>query len=262
MSADLPPVPIRRTVVSRRLHHHFLLLLALALAPAGVALPAAAGPLPDPDAPGLSVSDRSRLLLERIRGEQERLVSLEAEFVQQRESEFLAAPEESRGRFAYLAPDLVRWDYDEPKPVSMVIRDNEMLTWYKDLGKAERLKVGKVSSQVFRYLNASGSLESLMKYFAVTVSFPKLPTEPYRLELAPRYARIKKRLAGMSLRIDRALFLPIGVRYVESNGDVTEYRFEKLRRNGAVAAGRFDLALPPGVEVRTIDLDRSGKAEP
>lgn len=219
-------------------------------------------PMPDPDAAGLSLSERSAALLDRIRVEQARLTTLEAEFVQRRESEFLAEPEDSRGTFAYRAPDLVRWDYLEPKPVSMVIHDNEMLTWYKDLGKAERLKVGRVSSQVFRYLNASGSLESLMKYFFVTTSFPKESSEPYQIELAPRYARIKKRLAGMTMWIGRDFFLPVRVRYVEVNGDVTEYRFEKLKRNGAIPPARFDLALPPGVEVKTIDLDRSGKAEP
>jgi outer membrane lipoprotein-sorting protein len=144
----------------------------------------------------------------------------------------------------------------------MVIRDNEMLTWYKDLGKAERLKVGRVSSQVFRYLNASGSLESLMKYFAVTVAFPKEPGDSYRLELAPRYARIKKRLSSMTLWIDPALYLPVQVRYVEPNGDLTEYRFANLKRNGTIPASRFELELPQGIEIKVIDLDRGGSAEP
>lgn len=39
----------------------------------------------------------------------------------------------------------------------MVIREDEMLTWYKDLGKAEKVKVGRASSQVFRYLNAGAA---------------------------------------------------------------------------------------------------------
>lgn len=236
-------------------------VLAGWVAAAGVAT-ADENPLPDPSVPGLSLAERSSALIDRIQLEQKRLTALEADFTQRRESEFLAAPEESRGSFAYSAPDLVRWDYLEPKPVAMVIRDNEMLTWYKDLGKAERLKVGRVSSQVFRYLNASGSLESLMRYFAVTVVFPKEAAEPYRLDLLPRYARIQKRLSAMSLWIDRALFLPVQVRYVEPNGDLTEYRFANLKRNGAILASRFELELPQGVEVKVIDLDRGGPAEP
>lgn len=222
---------------------------------------AGAGSLPDPDLPGLTLSERSSALLDRIQAEQKRLTALEADFVQHRSSEFLAEPEESRGSFAYRAPDHVRWDYFEPKPLSLVIHEDEMTTWYKDLDKAERIKVGRVSSQVFRYLNASGSLDTLMKYFAVTIAFPQ-GDEAYRLELAPRYSRIKKRLQGMALWIDRRRFLPVRVRYVEVNGDTTEYRFENLRQNGEIPLARFELEIPKGVEIRDVDLDRDRPSKP
>ncbi|MEO8274639.1 MAG: outer membrane lipoprotein carrier protein LolA [Thermoanaerobaculia bacterium] len=253
---------------------------------------AASDKVPDPQAPGLTLAQRSEALVDRIRFEQKRLRTLEADFVQYRVSEFLAAPEESRGTFSYSAPDLVRWDYTSPKPVSLVIREDEMVTWYRDLGKAERVKVGRASSQVFRYLNASGSLDTLMKYFAVTFAFPGSSSpdagatgaspaagatgateatgavgaagattgaagDAYRLDLAPRFARIRKRLAAMSLWIDPKVFLPARVRYVEANGDTTEYRFDHLRLNGEVPPSRFELAIPKEVEIRVVDLDRA-----
>ena len=243
------------------------LVLGLVLAPAAArGEDKDGGKVPDPEAPGLTLALRSEALVDRIRFEQKRLRTLEADFVQDRVSEFLTVPEESRGQFAYSAPDLVRWDYVSPKPVSLVIREDEMLTWYRDLGKAERVKVGRASAQVFRYLNASGSLDTLMKYFAVTFVFPPASPagarEPYRLDLAPRFARIRKRLAAMSLWIDRDLFLPVRVRYVEVNGDTTEYRFDHLRRNGEIPLARFDLAIPPEVEIRVVDLDRGRDAKP
>lgn len=241
------------------------LSLVLASVLASSAARAAEEKVPDPEAPGLTLAQRPAVLLDRIRFEQERLRTLEADFVQYRVSEFLTAPEESRGTFAYSAPDLVRWDYESPKPVSLVIREDEMLTWYRDLGKAEKVKVGRASSQVFRYLNASGSLDTLMKYFAVTFAFPAAApggtTEPYRLDLAPRFSRIRKRLAAMSLWIDRKLFLPVRVRYVEVNGDTTEYRFDRLRLNGVIPPERFELAIPKEVEIRVVDLDR-GRSGP
>ena len=66
----------------------------------------------------------------------------------------------------------------------------------------------------------------------------------------------------MSLWIDRKLFLPVRVRYVEANGDTTEYRFENLRRNGEIPSTRFELAIPPDVEVRVVDLDRGRDSKP
>lgn len=241
----------------------FAALLALLLLPAaplaGADRPAATPP--DPEAPGLTSSQRLSALIERVKWEQARLDSLEADFVQERASEFLARPEASHGRFSYASPDRVRWEYVDPKPISMVIHGDEMVTWFRDLGRAEKVKVGRVSSQVFKYLNATGSLESLMGYFAVTFRTP-VAGEPYQLELEPRYPRIAKRLSGMSLWIDRELYLPVRVRYVEANGDTTDYRFAKLRANAPIPDERFELELPKDVPVRVVDLDKGRVSAP
>jgi len=234
--------------------------LLLAAAPARAAAPV--GTPPDPEAPGLTASERLSALIDRVKWEQKRLESLEADFVQERSSEFLARPEAARGRFSYSSPDRVRWEYLQPKPISMVIRGDEMLTWFRDVGRAERVKVGRVSSQVFRYLNATGSLESLITYFAVTLVPPPDRTEAYRLELEPRYPRIAKRLARMTLWIDRELYLPVRVRYVEPSGDTTDYRFEHLRANGPIPRDRYELALPEDVPVKVVDLDRGRVSAP
>lgn len=229
----------------------FVLLLALA-APAWAAKEPAAPP--DPDAPGMALTDRLDALIERVKYEQKRLRTLEADFVQEKASEFLAAPETARGHVSFAHPDRVRWEYLSPKPISLLIRDDVMLTWYRDLGRAERVKVGRLSSQVFQYLNAAGSLESLLRYFRANVTFPP-GREPFKIELVPRFARVARRLASMTLWVDRDLYVPRRVRYVEPNGDVTEYRLEQLRVNAAIPDDRFELELPPTVTIQEIDLD-------
>jgi outer membrane lipoprotein carrier protein len=198
---------------------------------------------------------RFEALVDRVQEEQKRVETLEAEFVQEKASEFLASPETSRGTVSFASPDRVRWEYRSPKPISLVIQGETMLTWYRDLGRAERIEVGRLSSQVLQYMNASHSLESLLHYFHATASFPEAP-QPYKLELVPRFARVARRLASMTLWIDRASFLPVRVRYAEPNGDVTEYRLDELKLNRPLPADRFELDLPAGVEVREIDLDR------
>jgi len=245
------PAPLRRR-------------LAVAMAALALAAPAAGaddGRAPAPDAPGLTLNQRFEALLERVKYEQKRLTTLEADFVQEKASEFLAAPETAHGSLAFKSPDRVRWEYRDPNPISLVIAGDEMLTWYRDVGRAERVKVGRQSSQVFQYLNASGSLESLLRYFRATVTFAG-GGEPYRIELVPRFARVARRLASMTLWIDRAVFLPVRVRYVEPNGDVTEYQLEQLRVNQPIPDARFVLELPPDVAVREIDLEggRGGAA--
>jgi outer membrane lipoprotein-sorting protein len=228
-----------------------ILLAFLAATPSFAAKPPV---VPDPLAAGLTGPQRLQALVDRVKYEQRQLKTLEASFVQQQESSMLAAPEESKGTFSYAAPDKVRWEYQSPSPITVVIRGDEMTTWYRDLKRAETLKVGRYSNQVFKYLGASGSLQTLLEYFTVKLKLPEKKGEPYRMELVPKYQRIAKRLKGMTLWIDDATFFPSRLKYVEADGDTVEYQFRGMKRNAPIPAERFVLKLPPGVQTRVVDV--------
>lgn len=228
-----------------------ILLVVLALC----AMPAtAATKVPDPSAPGLSGTERLQALLDRVRIEQKKLKTLEARFVQHQESTMLAAPEDSTGVFSYAAPDRVRWEYQQPSPITVVIQGDQMTTWYRDLRRADLVKVGRYSNQVLKYLGASGNMQTLLDYFTVKLAMPAKKGDPYRLELVPRYARISKRLKSMTLWIDPEVFFPTRMRYVEADGDTTDYEFRDLKKNAPLPADRFVLKLPKEVQTRVIDL--------
>jgi outer membrane lipoprotein-sorting protein len=239
---------------------HILALLTLAL-PALSPLGAWGAPvLRDPRT--VAAGERLPALVERIKAEQQKLKTLEARFVQVQESSLLAAPEKATGHFSYTAPDRVRWEYESPKPISVVVRGEQMTTWYHDLKRAELIKIGRYSNQVFKYLGASGDMKTLLEYFDVKLGTSSTKGEPYRLELTPRFQRIAKRLKSMTLWIDDATFLPVHLRYVEADGDTMEYRFEDLKRNGRIPEDRYVLQLPKGVETRVVDLGREPKSKP
>lgn len=208
----------------------------------------------DPMAAGLSPRERLDALIEQVKEAQNGLQTMTADFTQNKDSSLLLEPESSTGRFVYEAPDRARWEYVAPKPIEMTILGDEMTTWYKDLGRADRVSIGSVSEQVFKYMGASGSLETLMKYFSVTAEFPESDGEPYRLALLPKYPRIKKRLKSMDLWIDPQRYMPTRLRYIEAGGDETELLFENLTTNSALPAGAFELSMPSDVEVKNISL--------
>lgn len=220
----------------------------------------AASKAPDPAAPGLSGSQRLQALLDRVRIEQQKLKTLEARFVQHQESSMLAAPEDSTGVFSYAAPDRVRWEYQKPSPITVVIQGDQMTTWYRDLRRADLVKVGRYSNQVLKYLGASGNMQTLLDYFTVKLSMPEKAGDPYRMALVPRYARISKRLKSMTLWIDSGTFFPARMEYVEADGDTTRYEFRDLKRNAPIPADRFVLKLPKEVQTRVIDLGSGEKA--
>lgn len=209
---------------------------------------------PDPEAPGLSTSQRLEKLIERIKWEQARLKSMQATFVQNKESVLLIQPEEASGKFWFEAPDKVRWDYEKPNPTTVLVNEEQMLTWYRDLKRAERIDVGKQADRVMQYLSASNSLETLQRYFILKVAFPKDPKEPYRLELSPRFARVAKRIKLMTVHLDRAGYWPVYLQYIEPDGDRTELRFTAVTLNGKIAPETFKIELPKDVEVKVIDF--------
>jgi len=210
-----------------------------------------AADVPDPSDASLSSVERLRALVERMKIEQKGFTTLVAHFQQETSAEMLAEVETSKGTFYYEAPDKVRWQYDSPTPKVIVINGEELVTWYKDLNRAEKVQVGRYSDAVFKYLGASGSLETLMDYFSLRVDFPD-GNEPYRVDLVPRYKRVEKRLRDMKVAIDGKLFVPVELAYTEPNGDSTQYKFSDFKVNEPIPAKHFELDLPAGVDVRVI----------
>lgn len=232
-------------------HRRWTLALA-SLLTLVLCLGAEADDLPDPEAEGLSTTEKLERLIERIKRQQADLQTMEAEFIQRKESMLLLEPEESRGYFWYHSPDRVRWDFTAPNDTVVMIRANEMLTWYRDLGRAERVNVGKQADRVMEYLSASNSLETLQQYFNLQVSFPKDPEAPYSLELSPKFSRVAKRIKGMAIKLHRQGFYPVYLRYEEPDGDKTELFFQNVTVNEEIDDKNFDIELPPEVEVKEI----------
>jgi outer membrane lipoprotein-sorting protein len=214
--------------------------------------------LPDPRQEDLGPTERVDALLERVRIEQGRITSLQATFVQNKQSAMLLEPVEATGEFAFAAqPDRVRWEYRTPNPISILIVDEEMTTWYRDIQQAERIGVSSQSQRVLKYLGAGSSMEDLLQYFELTLTVPTDPDEPYIFDLEPRFDKVAKRLQGMTVWVHPEYFLPTRLRYVEADGDVTDMQFGEMRINQGVPEDYFELELPNTVEVRQVDPDRS-----
>lgn len=230
------------------------LLVSFALVTTSASVSFAEETLPDPDEEGLGGGERIAALLERVKIEQSRLETLEASFRQIKESQLLLEPEESFGTFSYQAPDRARWEFSEPVQTLVVIRGQEMLTWYRELGRAERIDVGRQADRVMQYLSASNSLDTLQRYFTLRVAFPEDETLPYRIELDPRFARVARRIAGMKIWLDPELWVPSRLEIEEPDGDRTEYFFSDFRKNETIPASTFEPEMGDDVEVTELQL--------
>ncbi|MBV8203296.1 MAG: hypothetical protein JOZ15_22000, partial [Acidobacteria bacterium] len=100
-----------------------------------------------------------------------------------------------------------------------------------------------------------------LEFFTVELTLPKENGAPYRLQLLPRYERIKKPIKSMQVDIDSERFFPNHLEYQEADGDSTSYDFKDFQWNPQLPADRFALQLPPGVENRVVDLGKDAKPQ-
>lgn len=202
----------------------------------------------DPEAAGLSPAERVEALVARASYEQGRIRTLEARFTQRKESELLLEPELSSGTLSFQAPDRLRWEFAAPTSITLLIRDRRMITWYRALDRVEDVELGRHGERFTKLLGPGASLAELRRYFSLAVAFPAAQDRPYRIDLEPLSRRIERRVQKMTIHLDRELFVPIYLSYVEAPGEVTELELEDLQINGKIPEDRFELELPEGVE--------------
>ena len=222
-------------------------LLALSLLVCSQAL--AQEPLP----PGLHGVEKLAALVRRVSQVQASLATLSADFEQTRTSHLLAAPSVSRGRFYFRAPDSVRWEYDAPREMTVLITGGVAITYRPAEKRAERIEIGRAQRRVFRFISAAEPLDKLMQHFTFVFHDP-LGEGNYLLELKPAALMMKKRLRSVTIEIDRTTYLPIKVSYTEADGDSTAYSFSNVRLNQPQPPDLFTLSIPPDVQVVQIKL--------
>jgi len=201
-------------------------------------------PLPE----GVRGMEKLALIVERVSQVQRETTTLVADFEQERVSYLLKDPSRSRGRMYFKAPDSVRWEYETPRPMTVLLANGAATTYRPAERRAERVEFGRIQRRVLRFLGAGEPLEELRRYFSFTFRDPGA-TGPYVLELDPTALQIKKRISSLTVIIDRDRFIPIGFTYTERDGDRTSYSFTNIRRNEPVPDELFALVLPADVTV-------------
>ena len=214
---------------------------------------AALGSASGQDIEHLSGEAKLEALIARVSAAQSAAKSLSATFEQRKVSRLLQAPSVSSGTFYYRAPDSVRWEYQTPRHMIVLLSAGVATTYRPDERRAERIEVGRMQRRVFGFMSSSEPLDKLLRYFRVTLRDAG-PGHNFIIELAPSSFQVKRRLSSVTVEIDRARFLPVAVSYVEKDGDTTAYAFSNVVVDPNLADSLFTLDLPPDVRVEQLKL--------
>jgi len=210
----------------------------------------------EPLPPDLHGADKLAALVQRVSQVQSSMTTLKAAFELRRTSRLLAEPSVSRGTFYYRAPDSIRWEYESPRPMTVLLAAGVAITYRPAEKRAERVEVGRAQRRVFRFISAAEPLEKLKEYFSFTFRDAGGAAN-YQLELRPTAHQIKKRLKRLEIEIDRRTLLPVKVAYEETDGDGTAYSFSNVETNQPLSADLFSLDLPADVKVVNLKLGSS-----
>ena len=230
-------------------------LRRLLLAVTGLALVPflAAGPAPKVvSIDDLEGSAKLDALIERVVERQRALRTLEAEFVLLKESSLLLEAVESTGDFLFRAPDLVRWDYQQPDSMVVLFAEDTVTTYHPAQARAEQIKVSNKQRRFVRVLAGTQPLDDLISHFSSTLADPGGQAH-YQLTLRPLGNILSKKLQTVEIEVDRELFLPVVIEYNEADGDSTRYEFKKMVINPDIDDSRFDLELGADVKLETLD---------
>jgi len=188
-------------------------------------------------------------LLRRFDEAQMRSQTLIASFVERKKLHLLVDEQVQSGTFYYTKPDRLLWEYGKPDGKIILISSEQLLIYYPTLKKAEEVDISRYSKRILRVFGLGQSTAELRKYYDLTLAEDPQVPDSYLLLLNPIKRRVAKRLDSIRIWIDRDLMIPRQIEYVEADGDSTRFTFRNIEINSTISPARFDVKIPPGVQV-------------
>jgi outer membrane lipoprotein carrier protein len=184
-------------------------------------------------------------ILRKVEEAGRHLRTMKARFTETKVSVLLDESTVSHGEVTLEVPGRFRWDYKDPQPGVMLVKDGRFARYVPQ------------SQQVFRG-PARGEADLLVgfgpgaaglgdKYDVSLAGEETIGGETtHVLDLKTRKGQ-SGLFSAIRLWIDAARFIPLQTRLTEPTGDHTTVQFEGVVVNGPLPAKAFDLVLPRGV---------------
>ncbi|HWT82905.1 MAG TPA: outer membrane lipoprotein carrier protein LolA [Candidatus Methylomirabilis sp.] len=192
-------------------------------------------------------------ILQRLREQQQEVMTLRATVVQRKRHPLLKGEAISQGTLLFKRPSQVRWEVDKPERTIIVIDGHTLLIYRPDSNEAERrdLRGDVVSRGAVEFLTSGMSLDvmELEKRFQVD-----LYRENGRLalRLTPRSRLVARAVASVTIYQDETEAIPRQIVVVGRKDDRTETTLSQVTVNPQIPEDAFRLRLGPGVRVTDI----------
>lgn len=157
-----------------------------------------------------------------------RVVSIECDFVQSKESSLLAAPAVSTGHLTYRKPGYLEWDYATPAPMTF-IADGDQVRIVRS-GQTETLggNAGRMMKEMSRMIigNMDGSILTNEKFFKTEYA---QDGDLLVVTLYPQKPHLQKMWSKLALYYDHQTMAATRFEMVEATGDLMVIAFTNVQ---------------------------------
>lgn len=181
--------------------------------------------------------EKQDAIAEQIKAATQNITSIQADFTQEKVFSFLENKLESVGKFWFLAPDKIRWEYLKPYPYRIVLNQGKM--YVQDEGDAYTMDMR--SNQLFQQMNAliTKSIQGeLLQEEDYEKSFFEDETN-YMVHFKPKDAQLKDYLSAIEIFFSKKTGQVTALKMKEAAGDYTYIIFNNRIENKPINADLF-----------------------
>ncbi len=191
-------------------------------------------------------------LIRAIDEQQQKIVTMTANFSQRKETSLAKEPLISSGIVKFKRPDKVHFVYARPQEMEIALEGKTIWIYYPVRSQAEKYFYGG-SRRMTQYLEPiTGIFQKTFSQVQESYSLIYLGVESerlYRFRLQPKDEKIRKFLSRVDLWIDKASGAILRFEMIEAGQDRLFLEFSDLRINPPLKDEELAIRIPPSVRV-------------
>lgn len=162
--------------------------------------------------------------------------TIQADFVQKKESGLLQEALVTKGKFYYSAPDRIRWEQTSPANTYLILSGNSVTQF--DGKTVKKSNGGGIQLNVFREFILKTADGSILQDSKFTRTYEDLGKK-VRVNLVPVDKQMAKRLAKISLLFDAQTLVLDELVLMENAQELTQITFTSQKINGSLSEALF-----------------------
>ena len=165
-----------------------------------------------------------------------KIQTLQCSFIQEKTSTLVTEKTIAKGILLYQSPNMLRWEYTEPKPSTLILNGNNAVLLNKDgkrMGNERLLK--QLGGIIISMINGEGIRQN--KQFSSEIF--DAGNKEIRIILTPLQKRLKEFYSNIELKIDSKTFLANEIILNEKSGDNTVILLTNKELNKEIPLSKF-----------------------